>query len=78
VFPREHWARIKQRSDFSKPGVYILVGYVSDNDDLPTLYTGQGYIVRLRLENHVRNKEFWSKAVVFVSESGGLNRAYAT
>lgn len=42
VFPREVWAAIKQRQDFGKPGVYVLVGYVSEEDDLPTLYIGQG------------------------------------
>lgn len=80
VFPREAWTRIKQRQDFGKPGVYILVGYVSDEDDLPTLYIGQGDVVRARLESHVLNKDFWSKAIVFVSSigSGGLNRAHAT
>ncbi len=36
IFPREGWAKIKQRQDFAKPGVYILVGYVSEDDDLPT------------------------------------------
>jgi len=79
VFPREDWAKIKSRSDFGKPGVYILIGYVTE-DDLATLYIGQGDVVRARLDSHVANKDFWSKAVVFVSSamSGGLNRAHAT
>ena len=80
VFPRTDWLSIKHRSEFSKPGVYILIGYVSDDDDLPTLYIGQGDVVRARLESHFQSKDFWSKAVVFVSStsSGGLNRAHAT
>jgi hypothetical protein len=80
VFPRESWATIKQRTDFSKPGVYILVGYVSEDDDLPTLYIGQGDVVRARIDSHIQNKDFWSKAVIFISgtASGGLNRAHAT
>jgi hypothetical protein len=80
VFPREAWATIKLRQDFGKPGVYVLVGYVSEEDDLPTLYIGQGDVVRARLESHVQSKDFWSKAVIFVSSnaSGGLNRAHAT
>jgi hypothetical protein len=47
---------------------------------LPTLYIGQGDVLRARLESHVQNKDLWSKAVVFVSSasSGGLNRAHAT
>jgi hypothetical protein len=48
IFPREDWPKIKQRSDFSKPGIYILIGYVTD-DDLPTLYVGQGDVLRARL-----------------------------
>lgn len=36
--------------------------------------------MRTRLESHFQSKDFWSKAVVFVSStsSGGLNRAHAT
>ena len=80
VFPREDWPDIKQRIEFGKPGVYILVGYVSDEDDLPTLYIGQGDVVRARIDSHFDKKDFWSKVVVFVSSaaSGGLNRAHAT
>jgi hypothetical protein len=79
VFPHEEWVKVRHRAEFSKPGVYILVGHVTD-DDLPTLYIGQGDVVRARLENHAQSKDFWSRAVVFVSSasSGGLNRAHAT
>src|SRR5260370_6326158 len=79
VFPREDWPKIKSRPDFGKPGVYILVGYVTE-DDLVTLYIGQGDVLRSRLDSHFVNKDFWSRAVVFVSSaaSGGLNRAHAT
>ncbi|MGA8498287.1 MAG: GIY-YIG nuclease family protein [Xanthobacteraceae bacterium] len=79
IFPRKDWQKIRQRADFSKPGVYILIGYIAD-DDLPTLYIGQGDVLRARLDSHVQTKDFWSKAIVFVSSasSGGLNRAHAT
>jgi hypothetical protein len=79
VFPREDWPNIKNRSEFGKAGVYILVGYVSE-DDLATVYIGQGDVLRTRLDSHFVSKDFWSKAVIFVSSasSGGLNRAHAT
>jgi hypothetical protein len=79
AFPREDWPKIKQRTEFSRPGVYILIGCVTD-DDLPTIYIGQGDIVRDRIANHFVNKDFWSSAAVFVSSTagGGLNRAHAT
>jgi hypothetical protein len=80
VFPREDWPKIKQRSEFARPGVYILVGYSTEDeeDDLPKIYIGQADVVRSRIENHLQNKEFWNRAIVFVSASGGLNRAHAT
>ena len=47
---------------------------------MPTLYIGQGDVVRTRIDTHVQTKDFWNKAVVFVSSAsgGGLNRAHAT
>jgi hypothetical protein len=76
AFPREEWPKIKQRAEFAKAGVYVLIGRITD-DDLPTIYIGQGDVIRARLDSHFVNKDFWSSAVVFVS-SGGLNRAHAT
>jgi hypothetical protein len=78
AFPREDWPKIKTRADFSRSGVYILIGRVTD-DDLPTIYIGQGDVVRARIDSHFVNKDFWGSAAVFVSNStGGLNRAHAT
>jgi hypothetical protein len=79
AFPREDWPKIKQRGELGRPGVYILIGRVTD-DDLPTIYIGQGDIVRSRLDSHFVNKDFWTSVAVFVSSAsgGGLNRAHAT
>jgi hypothetical protein len=93
AFPREDWPKIKLRSEFTRAGVYILVGPTLDVpveagdddggedlfDDLPTIYIGQADVVRARLESHFVNKDFWTSAAVFVSNAaGGLNRAHAT
>jgi len=74
---REAWSKHKNRSEFEQAGVYILFGY-QEGDDLPTLYIGQGDGVKKRIESHEKNKEFWDKALVFVSSNGGLNRAHIT
>jgi hypothetical protein len=78
AFPRDQWTAVRQRNEFGKPGVYILVGQTED--DLPTLYVGQGDGVRDRIEAHFANKEFWDWGIAFVSHaaSGGLNRAHIT
>lgn len=77
TFPREKWPEIKKRQEFTKTGVYILVGYQED-DDLPTLYIGQGDGVGTRIESHFQNKDFWNWALAFVSTNDGLNRAHIT
>ncbi|MFG1480828.1 GIY-YIG nuclease family protein [Xanthobacter sp. V4C-4] len=79
AFPREQWPRVKQRAEFSRPGVYILVGYAGD-DDLPMMYIGQGDGVRNRIDAHFVAKDFWHWGIAFVSHSagGGLNRAHIT
>ena len=78
AFPRVKWPEIKQRSEFLRTGVYILVGYTEEDDDLPTIYIGQADGLRNRIHSHVQNKDFWDWGVVFVSTSGGLNRAHVT
>lgn len=78
VFPRSKWQEVKPRSEFTRTGVYILVGYKGQDDDLPTLYIGQADGVKNRIESHYQNKDFWDWVIVFVSNSGGLNRAHVT
>jgi hypothetical protein len=76
AFPRSKWGEVRQRSEFLRAGVYILVGH--QEDDLPTIYIGQADGVRSRIENHYQNKDFWDWGIIFVSNSGGLNRAHVT
>lgn len=79
VFPRDKWPDVKLRSELDRTGVYILVGYESDeNDELPSLYVGQSDCIKNRIESHYQNKDFWNWCIVFVSTNNGLNRAHVT
>jgi hypothetical protein len=88
AFPRSKWPEIRQRSEFIRAGVYILDGFPEDGqqqDDsgapppsLPTVYIGQADGVRDRIDSHYQNKDFWDRGIIFVSTSGGLNRAHVT
>jgi hypothetical protein len=53
---------VRQRSEFSRAGVYILVGY--QEDDFPTIYIGQADGVRNRIQNHYQNKDFWDWGII--------------
>ena len=78
VFRRSDWPDVRKRAEMEFPGIYILVGYREESDELPTLYIGQADGVRARIDSHRKEKDFWDRAVVFVSASGGLNRAHVT
>lgn len=78
VFPRSKWGEIKQRSEFTQTGVYVLKGYKNEDDELPTIYVGQADGVGKRIDSHYKDKDFWDRGVVFVSANKGLNRAHIT
>src|SRR5207237_2270500 len=56
VFPRQKWPTTKLRNEFSRAGVYILVGYPGEEDELPTVYIGEGEVIRNRLDSHFQSK----------------------
>jgi hypothetical protein len=76
AFPRSRWSEVSKRAEMRRAGVYILVGYRGDDQDLPTLYIGQSEDVGRRLQQHYDTKDFWNWAILFTSNSGGLNRAH--
>jgi hypothetical protein len=58
AFPRSKWPEVRQRPEFLRTGVYILVGYRDEADELPTLYIGQADGVRNRIESHIQKSDF--------------------
>jgi hypothetical protein len=40
VFPRAKWPEVKWRPEQTRIGIYILVGYPDEDDELLTLYIG--------------------------------------
>src|SRR5437867_3590413 len=76
VFPRQRWQGIRSDQTFQRPGVYLLWGFVEE-DDLPTVYIGQGDCVGDRIQNHFKSKDFWQYCIVFTSTSSNFNSAHA-
>lgn len=69
TFPRNKWSTIRNRSELRGAGIYVLSGYSNPEDELPTIYIGQADTVSSRIEQHMKTKEFWDMAVVFVSDN---------
>lgn len=76
VFPRERWQAARSRAELGRTGVYILVGYKEGDEDLPTLYIGEGDAVRDRIDSHAQTKEFWEQGYAFTTSNNGLNKAH--
>ncbi len=57
-FPRAKWPEVRQRPEMLRTGIYILIGYKGEDDDLPTIYVGQADGVRGRIESHYKDKDF--------------------
>lgn len=71
--PRIKVREYSSRSEFQKPGVYILIGKGENNED--AAYIGEAEIIADRLSQHIANKEFWTEVVFFGSKDKYLNKA---
>ena len=67
VCPRSRFPDARTSAEFARPGVYILCG-PSEDSDLPTIYVGEGDPTRPRLEQHYRQKDFWTSLVLFTAK----------
>lgn len=75
VIPRVMFANTRGRDELNRTGVYLLIG-PSDESTMPMLYVGEGDPVKARLDQHAKQKDFWTHAVVFTSKDANLNKAH--
>ncbi|RPI04210.1 MAG: GIY-YIG nuclease family protein [Ignavibacteriae bacterium] len=75
VCPRPRFSSVKERKEFDRAAVYILLG-ASDNPDIPLAYIGEADPIRARLEDHHSKKDFWTVAYFFTSKDANLNKAH--
>jgi len=75
IFPRAQIGEARQRDELKRTGVYVLSG-PGESGQLPRVYVGEGDSVLSRLEQHARQKDFWTHAAVFTSKDQNLNKAH--
>ncbi|CUU34820.1 MAG: GIY-YIG nuclease family protein [Armatimonadetes bacterium] len=76
VFPRVLFNEVSKREELKQAGVYILWG-PSESEILPRVYIGESDCVVERLRLHVKEKEFWTHAIVFTTNcSPKLTKAH--
>jgi len=75
LFPRALFAEARQRDELKRTGVYVLWG-PGESGQLLRIYVGEGDSVLSRLDQHYKQKDFWTHAVVFTSKDQNLNKAH--
>lgn len=77
VVPRTLYSRVRsEREEMRRAGVYVLTGPSETSPDRTRVYIGEADALRTRLDYHHRGTDFWTRAVVFASKDGSLNKAH--
>lgn len=76
VCSRSDYPRVRRREEWSGPGVYLLTGPATGEGLRELLYIGEADDVRDRVDNHLKNREFWTGLVAFTSKDHNLNKAH--
>src|SRR4051812_20420910 len=74
VCPRSLFPQAKQRPEFNRTGIYILVGSLA-KPELPRIYIGEGDPILNRIKEH-SGKDFWESVIAFTSKDTNLNKAH--
>lgn len=72
--PRTSIVQAMARPEARHTGVYLLLG---ERDDLPLAYIGEAESIAERMARHVKEKDWWTKAVLVTSANNALHKANA-
>lgn len=68
VIPRPLLAEAKKITGINRPGIYYLINE-NDENKIVQIYVGQTSKGVVRLDDHNKKKDFWNKAIMFLSDS---------
>ena len=74
--PRSRYPALRTRSEMTGPGVYVLVGPPEGGAKSSRIYVGETDVLKDRLDTHQKNKDFWTRVVVFTAKDANLNKAH--
>lgn len=64
------------RPEIQTTGVYMLLNKSADLSEKGQLYIGEAENIFNRITQHVKEKDFWNEAIVFISKDDNLNKAH--
>ena len=74
VASRAQLTEVLHRDELVRPGVYVLVG--PGETGTSHIYVGEADVLRDRLKQHAKQKDFWTRFVAFTSTDENLNKAH--
>ena len=74
--PRSRYSALRSRPEMSGSGVYVLTGPPEGGAKPVRIYVGETDVLRDRLDTHQKNKDFWTKVVIFTAKDLNLNKAH--
>jgi len=74
--PRNLIKTCTDRPEIQTTGVYMLLNKCADLSEKGQLYIGEAENIFNRLTQHVKEKDFWNEAIVFISKDDNLNKAH--
>ncbi|MEV6637759.1 GIY-YIG nuclease family protein [Actinoplanes sp. NPDC051470] len=75
-FARSDYNKARTQTELKRTGVYILVGPNEGDGKETRIYIGESNVIRVRIDKHHIEKDFWSRAFVFTSNAESLNKAH--
>jgi hypothetical protein len=72
--PRIKIKDCSDRDDLTSTGVYLLFG--KDDVGKDQVYIGEAESILKRLNQQLKEKDFWNEAIVFISKDENLNKAH--
>lgn len=74
--PRNSIRICTDRSELLTTGVYMLMNRNTDLSEKGQIYIGEAEDILKRLTQHLKEKDFWNYAIVFISKDENLNKAH--
>jgi len=74
--PRNLIKTCSDRPELQTTGIYMLLNKSADLSKKGQLYIGEAEDIFKRLTQHVKEKDFWNEAIVFISKDDNLNKAH--
>ncbi len=76
TFARADYSSARAREEASQTGAYVLLGPDLEGRRLQRVYVGEGENIRVRLDAHQKEKDFWTQGYVLTTKDDSLNKAH--